>query len=214
MISKKAFSLADQIYEQLETEILSGAIPRGEIITETKIATRLGVSRTPVRDALLKLEADHMVENTPKGLQVVGITDQDASIIYTIREKIESMAVGLAAQNATEEQIAEMKEILDLQYYYFEKENAEKIREQDSAFHEALYASTGYPVLKDTLKDLHRKIQKYRKLAVSSHNRAEDSVNEHREILDAIIARDVARAEAAGLNHIKMARERIAERHI
>lgn len=209
MIQKKAFSLVDQIFERLENKILTGEIPRGEIITETKVAQELGVSRTPVKGALMRLVMDHMVEETPKGLMVVGISDEDAMIIYDIREKIEGMAAGIAAKNADDEQIAELREILELQEYYLERGNAEKIREQDSRFHEALYKACQSPVLSDTLTALHRKVQKYRKLAVSQKSRAVDSVGEHKQILEALENRDSAAAEAAVTLHIQNARKRI-----
>ena len=214
MIQKKAFSLVDQIFERLENSILSGDIPRGEIITETKIAQELGVSRTPVKGALMQLQMDHMVEETPKGLVVVGISDDDAMIIYDIRERIEGMAAGLAAKNAGEEQLAELKEILELQEYYLERGNAEKIREQDSRFHEALYRACQSPVLSDTLTALHRKVQKYRKLAVSQKSRAVDSVGEHKKILEAIVNRDAEAAEKAVTLHIQNARKRICNSEV
>ena len=73
----KTVSLSDQVFEHLEDDILSGKYERGEIITELQLCAELGVSRTPVREALRRLFQEHLVEDTPKGTMVLGITPKD-----------------------------------------------------------------------------------------------------------------------------------------
>ena len=82
MLDHKTVSLADQVFEHLETDILSGKYGRGEILTESKLSAELGVSRTPIREALRRLEQEHIIEETGKGSVVIGITDKDLEDIY------------------------------------------------------------------------------------------------------------------------------------
>ena len=86
MIEHKTVSLADQIFEHLETDILSGKYQRGEILTEAKLCQELGVSRTPVREALRRLSQEHIIEESTKGSVVIGISERDLEDIFMIRE--------------------------------------------------------------------------------------------------------------------------------
>ena len=104
MIEHKTVSLADQVFEHIETDILSGKYQRGEILTESRLCAELGVSRTPIREALRRLEQEHLIEETGKGSVVVGITEKDLADIFMIREQLEGMVAALAAENRTEEQ--------------------------------------------------------------------------------------------------------------
>lgn len=80
MIEHKTISLADQVFEHLENDILSGKYSRGESLTESKLSAELGVSRTPIREALRRLEQEHLIEESPKGMVVVGIRDRKSVV--------------------------------------------------------------------------------------------------------------------------------------
>ena len=205
----KHVSLADQVFERLEADILGGKYARGEVLTEMKLCADLGVSRTPVREATHRLAQEHIVEITAKGITVLGVTDKDLSEIYDIRMRLEGMAASLAARNASDEQIAEMKEALELQEFYCGKKDAERIRLMDSTFHDLIYAAAGSVVLYDTLLPLHKKTQKFRKASVENHSRAEASLLEHRAIFLAVAAHDAAAAEAAMVEHVTHAKQHI-----
>lgn len=205
----KHLSLADQVFERLEADILSGKYARGEVLTEMKLCADLGVSRTPVREATHRLAGEHIVEITAKGITVLGVTDKDLADIYDIRMRLEGMAAALAARNATDEQIAAMKEALDLQEFYCGKKDAERIRAMDSSFHDLIYAAADSVVLYDTLLPLHKKTQKFRKASVENHSRAEASLSEHRAIFLAVAAHDEAAAEAAMSVHVQNAKKHI-----
>jgi DNA-binding GntR family transcriptional regulator len=205
MIEHKTVSLADQVFEHLENDILSGKYNRGDILTESKLSVELGVSRTPIREALRRLEQEHIIEETGKGSVVIGITEKDLKDIFLIREKLECLAASLAAQNRTEEQLAELKETLELQEFYLEKRDAERIKHMDNKFHKTLYMLSGSMSFYDTLVPLHKKIQKYRKAAVESKSRAVASVEEHRRIYEAIAAYDVELASKYAGEHVNNA---------
>lgn len=206
---QKSVSLADQIFEKLERDILSGTYQKGDIIVEMKLCEELGVSRTPVREALKKLEQEHLIEDCGKGMLVIGITYEDAEHIYRIREKIEGMAAAECARNITEEQLKELTEYVDLQEFYALKGDSEKVKSMDSNFHEAVYRFSGIAVYYDTLSPLHKKIQKYRKSLVEQKSRASQSTDEHRAILEAITAHDPKKAEESMDEHVKNAHARL-----
>ena len=207
MIMHKAVSLADQIFEKLESDILTGKYKRGTMLTELGLSEEMGVSRTPVREALKRLEQEHIVENRGKGVEVLGISDTDAGIMFDIRIKVEGMAAAACAKNITPEQIQELKDILELQEFYTDKQDTDRIKSLDSNFHEKIYEFSGSSVFYDTLEPLHNKLQKVRRTSLSNPERAEISCREHRAILDAIADGNTSVAETAMENHVTNARK-------
>ena len=211
MITHRPTSLADQIFERLENDILSGVYPKGTILTELALCEELGVSRTPVREVLKRLEQEHIVEDCGRGMLVLSITARDAEIIYEIREKIEGMAAAACAREIDAESIAALKEIVDLQDFYAQRGDSEKVKSLDSEFHKSIYRMSGSAAYYDTLMPLHTKTQKFRKATVESTGKAAQSAHEHRQVLDAIAAGDPERAEAAMTAHIHSAKTRLIE---
>ena len=205
MIEHKTISLADQVFEHLGNDILRGKYSRGEILTESKLSAELGVSRTPIREALRRLEQEHIIEESGKGSVVLGITQKDLEDIFLIREKLECLAASLAAKNRTEEQLNELKETLELQEFYLNKRDAERIKHMDNQFHRTLYKLSGSMSFYDTLVPLHKKIQKYRKASLESKSRAEASVQEHRRIFEAIESANSELASQYAKEHVENA---------
>ena len=186
MIEHKTISLADQVFDHLENDILSGKYQRGEILTESKLSAELGVSRTPIREALRRLEQEHIIEESGKGSVVIGINEKDLEDIFMIRKSLECQVAALAAKNRTEEQLKQLREALEFQEFYLNKKDPDQIKLMDSRFHETLYKLSGSTAFYDTLVPLHKKIQKYRRASVTNSSRAEASVAEHRKIYEAI----------------------------
>lgn len=209
MIEHKTISLADQVFEHLESNILSGKYQRGEILTESKLSAELGVSRTPIREALRRLGQEHIIEESGKGSVVIGINEKDLADIFMIRKSLECQAAALSAQNRSEEQLKELKEALEFQEFYLEKHDAEQIKLMDSRFHETLYKLTGSTAFYDTLVPLHKKIQKYRRASIENKSRAAASVAEHRKIFDAIEAQNAQLAAKYALEHVENAYKHI-----
>ena len=205
MIKQKSVSLADQVFDRLEEDILKGDIEYGSVITEVKVSEMLGVSRTPVREALRRLEQEHMIEETGKGMLVLGITDDDVKCIYDIRPHIEGIAARYAAEKASPELLQAMLDALELQEFYVQKGDTEKVRVMDNEFHEALYKASGSTILYDTLTALHRKVQKYRKKSFGIPGRAAEAVNEHRAVYNAIVSGDPDLAEQMAATHVRLA---------
>ncbi len=202
MLEHRTLSLAEQVFERLEGEILSGKYQRGELLTEMRLVSDLGVSRTPVREALHRLEQEHLIQISPKGILIVGVTQKDLEDIFAIRLRIEGLASREAALHITDEQIAELLETVELQEFYVGRKDADHIKGLDSKFHRQLYKFSGSAILNDTLLPLHKKVQKYRKAAVENADRALHSAEEHRAIYEAIANRDPDLAEERTYEHI------------
>ena len=202
MLEHRTVSLAEQVFERLENEILSAKYQRGELLTEMRLVSDLGVSRTPVREALHRLEQEHLIEISQKGILVVGVTQKDLEDIFAIRLRIEGMASAEAARRITEEELAELRETLELQEFYVPKRDADRIKGMDSKFHRLIYRFSGSAVLNDTLLPLHKKVQKFRKASVEDSNRALLSAQEHRAIYEAIASHDPVLAEKCTTEHI------------
>ena len=151
----RTVTLADQVFERLESDIIQGVYPRGEVLTELRLVEQLNVSRTPIREALRRLEQEHLIADTGKGSVVLGITAEDLVDIMDIRCKIEGLASYYAAKNATPEGLARLRHIMDLQEFYFEKRDAEHLREMDDQFHDVICDMGGHAVISDTLVPLH-----------------------------------------------------------
>ena len=205
MIEHKSISLADQVFEHLERDILSGKYQRGEILTELKLCSELGVSRTPVREALRRLEQEHIIEETAKGSMVIGISEEDLRDIFYIRERLEGTAARQAALRRTDEELEALREALELQEFYYKRSDPEQIKHMDNRFHNLVYRLSGSMTFYDTLVPLHKKVQKYRRASVENHSRAEASVMEHREVYAAIAAQDADAAELKMTQHIQNA---------
>ncbi len=211
LLDHRTVSLSEQVFDRLETDILSGVFARGEIINELKLSEQLGVSRTPVREALHRLLQEHLVEDTQKGLTVLGITKEDVRDIYLLREKIEGLVAARVAEIATPDEIRQLRETTDLQEFYHQKSDADHIREMDTNFHEMIYRFSGSTVFFDTLSPLHRKAQKYRMVSVSSKAHSGESLQEHLAILEAIAAHDPEKAAREITRHAHNAYLRITE---
>jgi DNA-binding GntR family transcriptional regulator len=203
----KSTSLADQVFDKLENDIIQGVYAKGEILTELKLVEQLGVSRTPIRDALRRLEQERLIADTGKGSLVLGITDEDLIDIMNIRERIEGLVAYYAAKNITPEGIKELKHLTDLQDFYFSKQDTEHLRQVDDEFHDAICRLSGRTVISDTLTPLHRKTRRYRRIAMEDKARTTRSTQEHYAIYEAIAAGNAELAQELMTTHIIHAKQ-------
>ena len=206
---EKSISIADIVFEKIEDAILSGEFQKGDIITELKLCELLKVSRTPVREALTRLRQEGLIKESGKGAVVVGVDEKDLYDIYDVRMRIEGLATARCAEVITDDQLKALLETLELQEFYTAKNQPDSIKKLDSQFHEQIYSYCGSRTLETLLSELHRKVKRYRKTSVSNPERALEAVKEHREIFEAISARDARLAEELTAKHIKNARESI-----
>ena len=208
----KTTSLADQVFEKLENDIIQGVYPKGEILTELKLVDQMGVSRTPIREALRRLEQERLIADTGKGSVVLGIPEEDLLDIMNIRQRIEGLAAYYATVNMTEEGRKELAHIVDLQDFFFAKGDAEQLRKVDDQFHDAICYLGKRTVITDTLIPLHRKTRRYRKLSLEDRARTSKTMKEHRAIYEAIISGNAELAMELTTKHIENAKEHMIER--
>jgi DNA-binding GntR family transcriptional regulator len=137
-------SLHGKVFDQLKNGILNGKYKHGDLLNEVKMAEEMGVSRTPVREALRQLELEGLAAYTPnKGVVVRGLSREDIKDIYQIRLMIEGMTARRAAENITEEELAELKEYIELEEFYTGRDDVKQLSRLDSCFHETIYKACG-----------------------------------------------------------------------
>ena len=205
-------SLRIRVFNAIENAILDGEYRDGDSLNELKLSKELGVSRTPVREALMQLELEGLVRNVPnKGAVVIGVTEQDIHDIYEIRIRIEGLAARLCAENITDDELRALEQIVDLQEFYLLKNDTEQIWKLDGDFHKIIYDASRSRPLRFTLSNFHNYIKKARDISVQTEGRAEKTVAEHRAILDAIKEHNGSLSEQLTAKHISNAEDNLFE---
>ncbi len=208
---KENKSLTSLIFDKIREDILNDKYSTGDKIVEAKLADELGVSRTPVREALKQLELDGLVDNIPnRGVVVKGITNQDIYDIYTIRVAIEGIAARWAVERMDDSVIEDLKEIYDLMEFYTFKNDVDKILELNTKFHEVIYMATKSRYLEQVLLDFQLFIKSTRNKSLKCEGRSDQALLEHKAILDGFIAKDTERAYNATVAHIENSRRNAA----
>ncbi|MBR6744904.1 MAG: GntR family transcriptional regulator [Clostridia bacterium] len=208
MIRQGSASLEARVYNEIREAILSEEFKKGEWLTEHMLTQKLGVSRTPVRSALQRLAEDGLVSMTPnRGAAVIGITREDLVDIYHIRMRLEGLASAMAAEKITDEQKRKLAETVELSEFYIQKQDTERIKELDTAFHRMIYEASGSRMIERILSDLHSNTKAYRRQSLCVPGRLSKTLEEHKEILNAILTGNAAEAEALTSAHIERALE-------
>lgn len=199
-------SLRGKVFQKIREDILSGVYQDGEELREITLGEKLGVSRTPVREALRQLELEGLVTIVPnKGAYVTAITQKDVRDIYKVRSMLEGLCARWATRNITDKQIEELEEIILLSEFHLNRRGegrTEQVSELDGKFHKVLYEAADSRILEHVLKDFHKYVKMARKSSVGISDRAEQSIKEHRDILEAIKMKDEALAERLANEHI------------
>lgn len=196
-------SLTAQVYKQLRNDILEGRYETGTFLVETKLAEELGVSRTPIREALKQLELEDLVISIPnRGVTVQGISKPDIDDIFTIRHLLEGQAAYWAAQRINQEQMDQLTETIALMDMYTAKNDAGNLARLDSQFHDTIFAASNCRTLKHILTSLHQNVQRARRSSLSIPERTHKSTEEHHAIFEAIQAHDAQRAKELMEAHI------------
>ncbi len=198
------YSLRGRVFNQIRDSILSGKYAEGEELREVIIGKELGVSRTPVREALRQLELEGLVSIIPnKGAFVTGISMKDIEDIFVIRSYLEGLAAAWACDHITEEQLSELEENVYLSEFHVEKEHYDQVVELDSKFHIILYDSCGSRMLAKQLKNYHQYAERVRTVNLNAKERAKHSMGEHKAIVGAIKAKDKELAQQCAHEHIE-----------
>ena len=206
LTSSESGSLRARVFAVLEQAIINGEYKEGDMLNELRLTKELGVSRTPIREALTQLELEGLVKNIQnKGAVVVGVSQKDIEDIYAIRLRLDGFAARLAAENITDDQLDRLEQAVELQSFYAEKSDTENVRRFDSEFHNAIYEASNNRPLCAMLKSFHNQIRRARGISLGVSGRSAKSIEEHRGIFEAIKAHDADRAEALMTEHIQNA---------
>lgn len=199
-------SLSGRVFQKIRDDIIKGKYQEHDELRENTIGKELGVSRTPVREALRQLELEGLVSIVPnKGAYVTGISQKDVIDIYAMRSSLEGLCARWATQNITEEQLDALEEIVLLSEFHMKKEgksNTDQVHVLDGRFHTILYEASGSRMLSKTMIDFHKYVQRARKFSIVSEERARKSIREHKQILRAIKEKDEDLAEQLANEHI------------
>lgn len=175
------------VYEGLRKSIISGIIPVGERIVEKEYAERLNISRTPVREAIRRLEEEELVENIPRsGVVIKRISAEDVIEIYKIRHYLEVLATINAMENITAKEIDELERLLDLTEQKNKEGDVKEVIRLFGEFNSLIYKASRMKRLASMISKLNEYIQKFRDISVTDNKRREKALIEHREILKAI----------------------------
>lgn len=206
MEDHQEYSLGGRVFQQIREDILKGRYKENDELRENTIGKELGVSRTPVREALRQLELEGLVTIIPnRGAYVTGISRKDIWDIYMVRSYLEGLSARWAAENITEEQLDGLEETLLLAEFQMNREsgfNTDQVNALDGRFHAAIYEASGSRILGRILLDFHNYVMMARKTSIVSEERARKSIREHRQILRAIRERDAEMAEQLANEHI------------
>ncbi len=203
-------SIREIVYDKLKGAIMRGEFAHGERLVEHVIASQLQVSRTPVREALKRLESEGLLTATPRqGLVVKGYSANEIREIYMIREALESLAASCAAKNATEEDIRELEHLIREMDRCGEDPNAtqEKKFEAHRHFSEAFNQASHMPTLVHLIESLREQMARFRRISLRGEKRMRKAREEHRLLVEAVRNRDPKRAAELVLIHIEGALE-------
>lgn len=203
-------TLADNLREELILAIIKGEIPQGAKVSEAELASRYGVSRGPLREAIRDLEGLRLVERKPHaGVRVVALDCDELQEIFTIREALEGMAARLAATEMSSDDISALRELLDLHESKVKESDGQSYFRQhgDLDFHLRILKGSGNQRLYTLMGDeLYQLILMYRRQSSQRPSRPQRALEEHRRICNAIEAHDPELAEMLMRRHIQGAR--------
>jgi DNA-binding GntR family transcriptional regulator len=204
--------LRDVVFETIREAIIKGVLKSGERLMENQLAEEMGVSRTPVREAIRKLELEGFVVVIPrKGAYVSEMSYKDVHEIYEIRAALESLACGLAAERATADEIEEMERYLVEENDYLYNEDILLTVKTDVGLHELIYKATRNEKIMGIMSNLKEHLYRLRSTSITLPGRKKRSLLEHQGIVEAISEREVELAQRLGQEHIEHAEQAMLE---
>ncbi|RDU23469.1 GntR family transcriptional regulator [Anaerosacchariphilus polymeriproducens] len=183
--------LRDVVFNTLREAILKGELKPGERLMEIQLAERLGVSRTPIREAIRKLELEGLVLTIPRrGAEVAKMTEKNMREVLVVRKALEVLAVEIACEVITQPQIVELKEVAKAFEQSMNSKDLKKIAEADVRFHDLIYQSTGNKRLVQILNNLREQIYRYRIEYLKDASTYPSLLQEHQALIEGLKNRD------------------------
>lgn len=203
MSANEYLPLRDVVFKTLREAILKGNLAPGERLMEIQLANQLGVSRTPIREAIRKLELEGLVIMIPRrGAEVARITEKDLRDVLEVRASLEELAIGLACERITDEEIVQLRQALEAFHEVLKDGDVTKIAESDVAFHDIIFSATQNARLIQIVNNLREQMYRYRLEYLKDYTTHDRLYSEHQQIVDAVAARDKTLARKLIVEHI------------
>ncbi|NLD45658.1 MAG: GntR family transcriptional regulator [Clostridiaceae bacterium] len=204
--------LREVIFDTLREAIIAGELKPGERLMEVKLAEKMGVSRTPVREAIRKLELEGLVDMIPrKGAHVAELSVKDIMDVLEVRASLDGLATALASERITDEEIKELKHILSQFAAYSEKENLQGTIKKDVEFHDLIYRASRNERLIQISSNLREQFQRFRVIYLKDYSSSKDLIKEHDSICEAVSRRDKEAATKLAQIHISNQQKNITK---
>ena len=195
--------LRDVVFNTLRQAILTGELKPGERLMEIHLANKLGVSRTPIREAIRKLELEGLVTMIPRrGAEVAQITEKSMNDVLEVRRAMDALCVELACDRITPEELQDLKKACDTFEAAVKTDDIKQIAQADVALHDIIVQATGNQRLIQLVNNLSEQMYRYRLEYIKDEDKRQILVVEHEHILAAIKTRNIAEAKNAAREHI------------
>lgn len=199
---------SDMVYEVLHEAIVSGILPPGQRLTEEQLARLFAVSRTPIREAILRLEAERLAERIPRrGLRVSHITPREIIDVYVVREALDGLAAYLAAERATPADVAHLSWINEQFTRAAMAGDFEQLAELNLQFHEAVAQTSQNSLLMEFIRHIHRMVRRFGTTTFTYPGRAISAAQAHQRLVEAIAAHDADLARQIAMEDMAIARQ-------
>lgn len=196
--------LSEKIAETLREYIMKGSLKPGERLTEPKLSAMLGISRTPIREALRLLENEGFIDIYPRrGAVVSDITSKDVDEIFIIKTKLESLAARLAVENISEADIKKMMDINEKMMKYSESKNVVNLIKLNADFHNIFIEKCNNSRLIKFIESLNKQFKRVTAYSFTETGRIKKVLEEHKNIIDAFVNRDAEKVEQLVDIHVK-----------
>jgi DNA-binding GntR family transcriptional regulator len=204
--------ISEQLRETIEEQIATGELPPGSTLDEATLAERHGVSRTPVREALIQLAAEGLIEIRPRrGAVVTSIGPARLIEMFEVMAELEAMCGRLAARRMSETERTDLVAAHEACEAARTEEDTDRYFYCNERFHQAIYAGSHNSFLRDEALQLHRRLRPYRRLQLRVRNRMSTSFAEHQAVVDALLAGDPEAAASALRDHVVVQGERFGD---
>jgi DNA-binding GntR family transcriptional regulator len=200
---RKGRFLREQVYKSLKASMLNGVLPPNKRLIEERLAEEMGTSRTPVREAIQKLEKEGLIHKLPKGgFAVSTITDEDIEEVFGIRSVLEGYAGYLATSRATDDDIRSLEETVQQEEECLRRKDTEEIIRLNTEFHDRLYKAAKSSKLYSIINDLRDYIYRYRIIIFRYEGMAEISIKDHKDMIGLMKAKNARQVEKLVRKHI------------
>ena len=207
--------LRDVVFENLRTAILDGNLKAGQRLMEVQLAEQLGVSRTPIREAIRKLELEGLVVMLPrKGAYVANMSFKDLIDVLEIRATLEGLAASLATERRSDDDVVELEKLAKEFETCLREADVEGVLKKDVDFHEKIFLMANNKKLYQLITSLWEQVHRFRVTYVSNYDASLSLVDEHNRILEAIKAGDTELAKKYATEHIELAEQFFMENSI